>query len=168
MTLRPIVSSVCLRQGSKVGRRGGGKKKKSRHQLHPATSVSPSQDTEGTEINLAAAPKNRARGSIRTGRRLCVWERAEVTVVSRVISAAPPDLQESTPRSFIQPPVSREGDTHREALRQKYNVYTPTASANGQPAGEGPVPFGETLCVMASELPSFSEVGRRRRRGRGA
>lgn len=34
-----------------------GKKKKRRHQLHPAMSVSPSQDTEGSEINLAAAPK---------------------------------------------------------------------------------------------------------------
>lgn len=32
-------------------------RKKSRHQLHPPTSVTPSQDTAGSEINPATAPK---------------------------------------------------------------------------------------------------------------
>lgn len=78
-----------------------GKQGKKKKNLIKQASVTPGHVTvtvpghRGQLDKSSGCPQNRARASIRTGRRL--WEQAEVTVVSRVISVAPPDLQELTP-----------------------------------------------------------------------
>lgn len=104
-------------------------------------SVSPSQDTEGSEINLAAAPEIEHEPPLEQTQ--AVWEQAEVTVVSRVISGAPPDLQELTP-IHLSNCLSAGKGTHTE---------TPTGSANRQSVGVGCVPFGVAKV--------FSHLGRR-------
>lgn len=125
------MSCVCLRQGSR---------KKGRHQLHPATSLSPSQDTEGSEINLAAAPKIERKppleqdaGCVRTSRGHCGQQSYFCS------TTGPPRIDA---HSFIRLPASRVGDTHRDTKK----AYTPTSSANGRSVGVERVPFGETNC----------------------
>lgn len=114
-TSRLIVSSVYLRQGSKV-------KKQARHQLHPATSLSPSQDTEGSEINLAAAPKiehgpplEQDAGCVGTSRGHCGQQ-------SYFCSATGPPGVDA--HSFIRLPASREGDTHGDT-KKCVHTYKP-------------------------------------------
>lgn len=71
-----------------------------------------------------------------------MWEQAEVTVVSRVISVAPPDLQELTPiHSSDRLPAGK--GTHTETQK---NALTPACSANGRSVVVGRVPFAETYC----------------------
>ena len=75
-----------------------------------------------------------------------MWEQAEVTVVSRVISVAPPDLQELTPIHSSDCLPCQRGRGHTQRHTQKKNVYTPTSTANGRSVGVGHVPLGETYC----------------------
>lgn len=133
-----------------------GKKKKSRHQLHPATSVSPSQDTEGSEINLAAAPKIEHQPPLEQDAGCVGTSRGHCGQQSYFCSATGPPGVDA--HSFIQLPVSREGDTHRDA-QKKINVYTPTSSANRQSVGVGCVPFGETYCDGVRVAKVFGHLG---------
>lgn len=56
---RNDLETDCIRFVLASGKQGGGRGCVwgSRHQLHPNTSVSPSRDTEGTEINLTGRPQ---------------------------------------------------------------------------------------------------------------
>lgn len=151
LTPRLIVSSVCLRQGSRIKIKKI-KLKKSRHQLHPATSLSLSQDTEGSEINLAAAPKIEHGPPLEQDAGCVGTSRGHSGQRSYFCSATGPPGVDA--HSFIRLPASREGDTHRDTLEKK-NAYTPTSSANGRSVGVGRVPFGENLLRWRPELPKF-------------
>lgn len=106
---------LCVLASGKEGKKKKGKK--SRHQLHPATSVSPSQDTEGSEINLAAAPKIEHQPPLEQDAGCVGTSRGHCGQQSYFCSATGPPGVDA--HSFIQLPVSREGDTHRDAQKKK-------------------------------------------------
>lgn len=96
---------MCLRKGSR------GKKKEAAG-ISYTTSVSPSQDTEGSEINLAAAPKiehgpplEQDADCVGTGRGHCGQQ-------SYFCCATGPLGVDA--HSFIRLPASRLGDTRRD------------------------------------------------------
>lgn len=138
------MSCVCLRQGSRK------KKKKGRHQLHPATSLSPSQDTEGTEINLAAAPKiehepplEQDVGCVRTSR----GHRGQQSYFCS--TTGPPGMDA---HSFIGLPASR-GRAHTQRNKKCVHTYKLCQWTIG---GSGTFSIWLQLTVMSSESPMFS------------
>lgn len=121
-----IASSVCLRQGS-------------RHQLHPAATLSASRDTEGSEINLAAAPKieqgpplEQDAGCVGTSRGHCGQQ-------SYFCSATGPPGVDA--HSFIRPPAIGAGGHRRRRAHLRPPPMDDFHSMN--------------LTVTASQLPFF-------------
>lgn len=110
-----FLSCVCLRKGSR-------KKKKEAAGISYTTSVSPSQDTEGSEINLAAAPKiehgpplEQDADCVGTGRGHCGQQ-------SYFCCATGPLGVDA--HSFIRLPASRLGDTRRDThALKKYTLH---------------------------------------------
>lgn len=119
---------------------GKQSEKKCRDQLHPTTSPSPSEDTEGSEINLTAAPKiehgpplEQDAGCVGTSRGHCGQQ-------SYFCSATGPPGVDANPFATDCLPAGWNTHTHR----YRKNACTPTSSANGQPVGVGRGPFGVT------------------------
>lgn len=110
-----FLSCVCLRKGSR-------KKKKEAAGISYTMSVSPSQDTEGSEINLAAAPKiehgpplEQDADCVGTGRGHCGQQ-------SYFCCATGPLGVDA--HSFIRLPASRLGDTRRDThALKKYTLH---------------------------------------------
>lgn len=105
---------LCVLASGKQGKKKG-------HQLHPATSLSLSQDIEGSEINLAAAPKIEHRPPLEQDAGCVGTSRGHCGQQSYFCSATGPPGVDA--HSFIWLPASRVGDTHRDK-----NVHTPTCS----------------------------------------
>lgn len=102
--------------------REAGKKKKEAAGISYTMSVSPSQDTEGSEINLAAAPKiehgpplEQDADCVGTGRGHCGQQ-------SYFCCATGPLGVDA--HSFIRLPASRLGDTRRDThALKKYTLH---------------------------------------------
>lgn len=102
---------LCVLASGKQGENLKKKKKKTAgHQLHPGASVSLSQDMEGSEINLAAAPKIEHEPPLEQDAGFVGTSRGQCGQQSYFCSATGPAGVDA--HSFIQLPVSREGDTH--------------------------------------------------------
>lgn len=130
-----FLSCVCLRKGSRKK-----KKRSSRHQLHHVSVTVPGH--RGQWDKSSCCPQNRARASIRTGRRLCgnrqrsLWS-AELFLLCHRTSRSG--------RPFIHPIACQQvrGHTQRHTRIKKIH---PTCSTSGPSAGVRHVVFGEIYC----------------------